>query len=848
MKNVKLLFVLLFSIAFAGTTMAQGTVKGVVKDASTHEGLVGATVVVVGTTNGITTSLDGSFSLKVPTGEKTLKISYVGYKSLTKKVTVNSGQTLNLGNINLSSTAIGLHEINVLANIAVSRKTPVAISTVKGQTIEENIGQQGFPEVMNTTPDVYATKTGGGFGDSQVSIRGFDQRNIAMLINGVPVNDMENGWMYWSDWAGLSDVTRTIQIQRGLSASKLAISSVGGTVNIITKTTDMQKGGSYSFGMTDYGQYKQMLTLSTGLLKSGTAITFSGSRTTGTGYVDATWVKAWSYFLSISQKLGKNNMLVLTAFGAPQQHGQRVYMLSKSQFDKYGNKYNPNWGYLGGKMLNERVNYYHKPQISLNWYSKLSDKAHLATSAYYSFGTGGGSGPLGTKEPTTAMGQIDWNAIVAANAANINADHTYPDTLAQSLHIIRNSVNNHQWYGLLSNLTYNLSDPLTLTAGIDLRHYKGEHYRVVRNLLGGDYYFDKKYGVRHVGDKIAYDDNAYITYGGLFAQLEYSKGNFTAFGSISAANTWGKRQDFYSYYPAQPAAMSGQISKFGYDVKLGANYNISERSNIFANLGYFSRVPLFEYWFPYYTNTKNKSMRNESVTSATVGYNYTGPKFTFKANAYYTVWGHINMKVSYLDDSTGYYNDAFLTDLKQVNMGLELEAHYHAAKWLTLGGMANIGHWIYANNVSSTQYNDQTHAVIGTAHVYAKNLRVGTQPQDSYGINGKINITKDVDFGFNYLYYTNLYADLNPSKRIHASEQGQAYRLPDYGMVNVRLGWRFKLAGMDSYFNWNVFNLMNNVTLVEARDTYSSKYNAHVFSQGYWSWGRTMNFSLKVNF
>jgi hypothetical protein len=89
----------------------------------------------------------------------------------------------------------------------------------------------------------------------------------------------------------------------------------------------------------------------------------------------------------------------------------------------------------------------------------------------------------------------------------------------------------------------------------------------------------------------------------------------------------------------------------------------------------------------------------------------------------------------------------------------------------------------------------------------------------------------------------------------------QAWQLPDYGMLDMRLGWRFKIAGLDSYFNWNVYNVMDNVALVEAKDKvnpiYSKEpgkedviigYNPYSFKKGFWSWGRNMNFSLKVSF
>jgi len=141
-----------------------------------------------------------------------------------------------------------IKEVRVISNYGKDRKTPVAMSTVNAKQISEVYGGSAeLPEVLKLTPGVYATKTGGGVGDSRINIRGFDQRNIAVTINGIPVNDMENGWVYWSNWAGLGDAVSTIQVQRGLGASKLAINSVGGTMNIITKTTDA-KGICHDFG------------------------------------------------------------------------------------------------------------------------------------------------------------------------------------------------------------------------------------------------------------------------------------------------------------------------------------------------------------------------------------------------------------------------------------------------------------------------------------------------------------------------------------------------------------------------------------------------------------------------
>ena len=125
-------------------------------------------------------------------------------------------------------------------DIAKVRETPIAVSTISPSEITLKTGNLEFPEIMNNTPGVYATKQGGGYGDSRLSLRGFDQRNTSFLINGQPVNDMENGWVYWSNWQGLTDVASGIQIQRGLGASRLAVPSVGGTVSIFTKAAQKQ--------------------------------------------------------------------------------------------------------------------------------------------------------------------------------------------------------------------------------------------------------------------------------------------------------------------------------------------------------------------------------------------------------------------------------------------------------------------------------------------------------------------------------------------------------------------------------------------------------------------------------
>jgi len=271
------------------------------------------TIAIQGTTTGTITEVNGDFKLQIPEGDQTIEISFVGYTSKLIKVNIADGKTKNLGSILLEAKFFGLTGINIVADRAKERETPVAFTDVKAAQIEEQLGSRDIPMVMNATPSVYATMQGGGAGDARISVRGFNQRNVAIMINGVPINDMENGWVYWSNWFGLNAVTRSIQIQRGLGASKLALPSVGGTINIITKGIDSKRSFSIEQGVDNNGKLTTNLGYTSGQLDHGWSFTLAGAYKNGKGWVDETSVKAWFFFAKVDKRWG-NHITSLTGF------------------------------------------------------------------------------------------------------------------------------------------------------------------------------------------------------------------------------------------------------------------------------------------------------------------------------------------------------------------------------------------------------------------------------------------------------------------------------------------------------------------------------------------------------
>lgn len=838
---VILAFFSLISIA-AG---AQGTITGVVLDGETNEALIGASVVLTGTTNGTVTDVNGKFTLKSDAGNQKITITYIGYSSKELNVKVTSGKTTDLGQIKMQPDAVGLNEVMVLASVAVQRRTPVAVSSIEPAQIEEKLGTQEYPEILKSTPGVYATKQGGGLGDSRINIRGFNQRNVAVMINGVPVNDMENGWVYWSNWAGLSEVTRSMQVQRGLGASRLSTGSIGGTINIITKTTDAEKGGNVYSAIGNDGMRKNSFTLSSGLNDNGWAMSLSGAHLTRDGWVDGTWADNWSYFFSVSKRW-VNQMLTFTAFGAPQRHGQRssTQTIAEVKDPAKGLRYNPDWGYKDGQLLSLRENFYHKPQMSLNHYWTISDRANLSTSAYYSFGTGGGTGPYGANQSAfyayKKENQIDYDRIVAENIAAGNAG---------SQAIIRASRNDHQWAGIISNLQYELNDNIDLSAGVDLRYYRGRHFREVVDLMGGSFIIDtsdenEPEKVAKEGDKIAYYNDGHVAWQGLFGQIEYSKDKLSAFFAGSFNNQMMKRVDYFNYLKNDPNRETDWQNHTSFVVKGGANYNLNDHHNVFANMGYFTKAPIFDAVFINYVNDINKGAQNEKILSFEVGYGYRASNINVNVNAYYTEWRDKFFRRS-IRQPDGEYYQANINGVNARHMGIEADMKWKPVNKVTVTGMATLSDNIWKNDLVDVPIYNENQELLTTVDLYIADLKVGDAAQTSFALGADYELFKGFKLGADWTYFADLYAEFDPLGRSAADAGIQPWKVPAYGLVDANASYRFKIGNFDARINANINNLLNTEYVSDADDGANHDWRT---AKVYYGVGRTWMTSLKVFF
>jgi len=760
-------FIITIFLLFSFVTLAQTyEIKGKVTDATNGEALIGANIFLKGTSLGAASDADGNYSIVAKPGSYTITCSYIGYEKIEKDIELSGDMTLNFS---LKEYQFTLN-VTVISDRAKERETPVAFTDIDKKQIQFDLGSRDMPLAWNKTPSVFATNNGGGAGDARVNVRGFTQRNVAIMINGIPINDMENGWVYWSNWAGIGDVTSSIQIQRGLSATTLATPSIGGTVNIITDPTQLKAGGMFQSEMGTAGFAKNTLVANTGLVDNKFALSLAGVRTVSDGYADKTWDDAWSYYLGASYQINSDNRLEFYATGAPQQHGQRRWRLNIATFShelaqelgypqsaltdkklrEQGLLYNSNWNgvsssYIGMEWqrsywnnninqrydlssINESVNYYHKPIVNLNWYSQLSKQWSLYTTVYYSGGLGGGSGTFGSMVYNRDLLQqvVDWDGTIARNLTHIDtvdfgngptqyivSNNTSGDPNRGG--ILRNSVNSQWTYGAIAKAFWKTTENLTTSIGADWRIAKIDHFREVRDLLGNDYYYydgnEFETGTayyKQLGDRIDYDNTNKVNWFGGYLQAEYTKPMYTLYGTAGYSVIKYDYADHFKMNEEGTGELTQETDYIGgYQFKGGASYRATDEWDIFANAGYVSKVPIFDQVINDVNGTKVDNPKNEKFTSFELGVNSR------------LLQNQLTLKVNgyytiWTDraQSIGVINSDGTDGLVRLDginssfAGVELEAAYQPIRYFRLDAAFSQGFWKYTDNVSGTYIED----------------------------------------------------------------------------------------------------------------------------------------------
>jgi iron complex outermembrane recepter protein len=704
------------------------------------------------------------------------------------------------------------------------------------------LAQQDLPAVFLGTPAVLVTQQGGGYGDSRLSIRGFGQDNIAVVVNGIVLNDVQNGSVYWSNLLAIADFMRAVQLQKGLSATSWAANAIGGALHVQTYHAQALKGGSFSSTIGSNGYFKQKMNYSTGILPKNWLLDVGFSFQKGDGYVSGTDFEVFHYFASLS-KFWKNQHINLTVFGAPQSHGQRTVMGSQQLYQNQSYTYNAQYG----QGRSESIDTYHKPFVFLSHHIDYLPNLKGISQLYYTSGRGGSSN-LGVNDQDVRLknadknlfktvfddfgaiqapyqgvfGELDWQKIKQYNSGEDNpwdlykvADNTETQDGYASLAILKATQNEHDLYGAQHQINWTFLPHQELRFGVEGKYYFGRRYRTVSDLLGGDFFQDTKdknnpLALRKVGDKIDMNYNTYSLLSSAFALWQMNTDKHFAFAQVSVQQSAYQRLDFYNFTQEDPLRKTPWKNFWAYTVKMGYTYKINAAQQIYINAGHYTKPPYLVTVFSL-TNQILNNAKNEKTYATELGYKINYEKISWGIHGYFTLW-----QDKFYTTTVG-TTRALVQGIHQRHIGVEMDLRYAPVSFFALTGSFSYGDWRYVQNVHATLYEVNNPNNSKEVDLYIKNLFVSDAPRLTAYLGFDFKLPLQFFIHAQTYIFALQEARFNPEQRTKP-DSAKAWTLPAYYRIDTQLGKVFSFK-QTSLRIWTALqNLTNHYFIQDAID------------------------------
>lgn len=790
MKHFILLLALILNASLwldAQDLGGENTVSGKIIDAYTEAPVFGAKVILKDTEYKTETDVKGNFTFKnIPDGTYMLLVSGPEHQTVKKEFVVDAELKFDLGTIKMTPSG--------------SNDVIIELSESELENADES-SNESISGILHGSKDVFMSVAGYTFGPLRFRIRGYDNEYTSLYMNGIKTNDMESGRPFWSLWGGLNDAVRNKETYKGIHANDFGFAGLGGASNIDTRASHMRKQTklTYSYSNRTYTN-RAMFIHSTGMMENGLALSLSGSRRVSLddvmnghmeSYIKGTYYDAWAYFLSAEKRFNEHHSIGFVGFGSPNNRGKRggttqeVYDLTGSNF------YNPYWGWQDGKRRNSRTTESHKPFGMLTHYWDINKKTSLTTSlayiqgAYTTTSLNWYNAPdprpdyyrylpsymntqeavdLRTAEFQNGERQIQWDTLYYVNRAmqdTILAPNGNEDEILtgyKSEYITEERRNDEVQYSFNTLFKTELNDNFNLTAGINYRDYLGSHYKVVRDLLGGDFIVDiDKYAERDFpgqdgvsdsdirfpnrivreGDRFGYDYDANVKYGQAWAQLEgsFKRIDFYIADEFNYTNFWRTGNMQNGKFPDNSLGDSEKHSFTNLGAKAGVLFKITGRHYIRTNAMYKTKAPDFRDAFVS-ARTRNEvisNLENEQNMSIDAGYVLRAPKIKASLDVFYTEFrNQVWVRSFYFDGYRSFINFA-MTGIDKKHQGAELGLEYQPLPGLTLSGVASVGYYRWTSRPEYTITVDNSSEVyIENETVYADGYLVSGTPQTAF--------------------------------------------------------------------------------------------------------------------
>lgn len=803
---------LLLSLLLSYGLMAQqGKITGNVTDQVGGKAISEA-IVSVGTQQTVS-DINGYYEIGgLSYGEHSITIIAIGFENFETTVTVSATP------VNVKA---GLTSKTAAEN---ERKGITEVNLAELSTDDDGRGQS-VSGLLHSSGDIFTSTASYTLGAMYFRVRGYDGENFATYMNGINVNDPENGRTSWSEWGGLNDATRNKESINGISASRFSFGALGGSTNIITRASLQRKQTKFTYSMSDKTYTNRaMFTYSTGLMKNNWAFTVSGSRRWGEGgYVKGVFYDAWAYFVSAEKKINEHHSIGFTAYGSPTVRGQQGGSTQEANDLTGSNYYNPNWGYQNGEVRNARVKNFHEPMMIFSHYWDIDNKTKITSSLAYSFGYNGGTAlnwynsadprpdyyrKLPSYEYYMSNHIADQNVINLTTIAwqtdpktsQIDWDHLYQVNYGKNLqgkqasYIIEDRRNDQQQISLNILLNKELSSNVKLDGGLEFRKYKGHHFKTIDDLLGGNFWVDidnfaerdfsgdtiknqndvnNPNRIVKVGDTYGYDYDIYTNSGLAWGQVEVTgdKIDYFAAVNLNATSMWRHGNMKNGRYLDNSY---GDSEKYGFidgGIKAGITYKLNGRNFFTFNTQAMTRPPSVYNSFvsPRTRNTVTTNMESDKVWTGDVSYILRTPFIKARITAYQTmIWNQNEISSFYNDDLSTFVNYV-IKGIDKVHQGIEIGTEAKVSSTVSLIAVASIGNFRYTNNPTATITYDNGSQPDITETVYMKNFHINGTPQTAGSLGISYRHPKYWFFNANLNYFGDNYLDFNPERRTESA-------------------------------------------------------------------------------
>lgn len=708
-----------------------------------------------------------------------------------------------------------------------SSRMPIFTSSIGD--INAELESQDISGLLQASRDIFSSTAGYNFGNARFRVRGLGSDNTAVFINGFRVNDMETGWASWSNWGGLNDITRGMEVRTGLAGSSFGFTGINGYSAMNVRASEFRPGVRVSYANSNRSYaHRVMATGSTGFMANGVAVTASVSaRYAEEGYIPGSSFQAFSYFLSVEKKINEKHSLGFVGFGAPNRQG-RTGAATQEVYDLVGsNYYNPYWGMQNGEKRNSRMAHSHEPTFMINHYFSPNSRLKLNSGLMVSPGKSGltmlnwydAADPRPDyykylpsyydPEYPDLIGQVTnaWQTDI--NTQQINFDQLYYANMGNMYQVLNANgtgetvVGNRSKYIIEDNRndvfvaaanvlgSYQLKDNMSLSFGANYTLQNSHYYKVIEDFLGGDFWLD----LNRFAENNGVDDNAsqanletvnnvisdkneifgydyYLNYRrfDVFAQQEFKSSRVDGYVAVNFSHSSFWRDGIFQN-GMFPEDSKGESEHFAFNnggIKAGAVFKITGRHFIQANAAFLTRAPLARNVFPSprSRNLTVDNVQNEKILGGDLSYIIRYPKFKLRVTGYYNQINDQTWLRNFYHDALNNMVNYSMTNVDQEFAGIEFGAEGNVYGGLTVSGVLALGQYVYTDRPLATITVDNSAEILAQDRVvYLKNYRVGGTPQTAASVGLKYNGKKFWFAGVNFNYFDEIWLEPNPDRR-----------------------------------------------------------------------------------